>query len=102
MNLAFFAPHTIAARCWERVFSFHTPTNQRSPAASSETQAGARAGPPRVAIWRVNSATGRIQCHVTADPHEIAEWLSRPWIERVGLILAAAQQSRFGVGGCSR
>lgn len=58
-----------------------------------------RTRPEIIAIWSPNPDTGRIECRWTTDRDEIAGWLSRPWIERAGIILAAAQQARFAKGG---
>ncbi|MBR2688916.1 hypothetical protein ACHMW4_19965 [Mesorhizobium sp. UC22_110] len=58
-----------------------------------------RTRPEIIAIWSPNPDTGRIECRWTADRDEIARWLSRPWIERAGIILAAAQQARFDKAG---
>ncbi|MCV9907620.1 hypothetical protein OIV19_08330 [Brucella sp. HL-2] len=46
------------------------------------------------AIWHINPQNGRVECHWTKDPEEIAAHQSLPVLERFGLILAASQQNR--------
>lgn len=102
MNLVFFASRSVPARNRNRFFSTRA---EASSATSSLVPFRAKPAPTSqrlVAVWSVNPDTGRIECRWTANNDEIARWLSRPWVERAGLILAAAQQSRFGRAGSFR
>jgi hypothetical protein len=97
MNIATF-PRSALAR-HRNYFVAERIENNASHEARRETS---RTRPEIIAIWSPNPKTGRIECRWTADPGEIAGWLSRPWIERAGIILAAAQQSRFDKAGRMR
>ena len=48
-----------------------------------------------VPVWRIDPGTGRIECCPTAEPAEIDDWTSRPWIARASLIRAMGQQRRL-------
>ncbi|QBJ25965.1 hypothetical protein [Haematobacter massiliensis] len=48
-----------------------------------------------VPVWRVDPGTGRIECRWSAEPAEIDDWTSRPWIARASLIRAMGQQRRL-------
>ncbi|BCP52348.1 hypothetical protein K32_09650 [Kaistia sp. 32K] len=99
MNLVFFASRSVSARNNARFFSASAFSPKIGAAAAAPSFPTFRAksastDPRPVAVWSVNPDTGRVECRWTTDGDEIAEWLSRPWIERAGLILAAVQPSR--------
>lgn len=102
MNLVFFAPRSTLTRCRDRFLPMRADARPIASAIVPFDRKSVRTGARLTAIWHVNPETGRIECRWTNDSDEIARWLSRPWIERAGLILAAAQQSRFGMAGSFR
>lgn len=84
MTHAIPARHGIIARC----LALFTP-----PVATDGLQA--EAPDAAVPVWRVHPRTGRIECRWSAEPAEIDDWTSRPWIARASLIRAMGQQRRL-------